>query len=60
MKTIQVRIKSVYGRDNIYPVCSNAKVFASLAGTQTLTKVALTKIKDLGYTIEVVQDSIQL
>jgi len=51
---IQVLIKNIYGRETIYPVCDQAKIFASLAGQKTLTSREIRLIKDLGYSIEVV------
>ncbi len=51
--TITVRIKDVYGRQTAYPVCDKAKLFASLAGTATLTHDARQIILALGYNIEV-------
>jgi hypothetical protein len=53
MKKIIVEVKSVYGNEAIYPVCDDAKLFASLAGTKTLTRPALEIIKKLGYAVEV-------
>lgn len=51
---IFVSIKSVYGSQQIYPVCANAKTFAVLAGTKTLTPQAIGAIKDLGVKVNVV------
>jgi hypothetical protein len=53
---IQVKIKSVYGNEMIYPVCETANIFAKMLGTKTLTSAAIKHIKQLGYTVEVVQD----
>jgi len=50
---IQVRIKNVYWKETIYPVCEKAKLFASLAGTTTLTREACALVKKLGYDFEV-------
>jgi hypothetical protein len=50
---IQVKIKSVYGTDKVYPFCDKAKAFAGIAGTTTLTDDAIARIKKLGYTVEV-------
>ena len=50
---ITVVIKSVYGNEQIYPVCEQAKLFAALAGTKTLTNQSLRLIKQLGYKINV-------
>ena len=52
---IQVTIENVYGTRRIYPLCDNAKAFASIAGTSTLTNQVIFYIKRLGYTVEVVQ-----
>ncbi len=51
---IQVSIRSVYGQERIYPVCAKAKLFAELAGQTTLSPRHITKIKQLGYAVEVV------
>ncbi len=53
MKEIIVQIKTVYGNEVIYPMCSDAKLFAELAGTKTLTKQAIYTIKNLGYIVTV-------
>lgn len=52
---IYVSIKNVYGNQQIYPICANAKTFAVLAGTKTLTMQAIGAIKDLGVKVNVVQ-----
>lgn len=54
-RSITVRIKNVYGNEMIYPVSEGAKLFASLIGTKTLSMDAITKIKQLGYSIIVEQ-----
>lgn len=51
---IHVRLTDVYGKRVVYPVCDKAKVFASIAGTKTLTDSNLMYIKKLGYTLHVV------
>jgi hypothetical protein len=51
MKII-ITAKEVYGERKYYPVCEAAKLFAEIAGTKTLTKATLYKIKDLGYAVE--------
>jgi hypothetical protein len=52
-KTITVQIRSVYGRETVYPACPDAVRFAELAGAMTLTPKSLRLIEALGYTIEV-------
>lgn len=57
---IKVRIRQVYGRDAIYPVCEKACAFAKLAGQTTLTSREISLIKALGYSVAVVQDKVAL
>lgn len=52
-KSILVEIRSVYGNRTIYPLCDDARAFAAIAGTSTLTARVIQKIKALGYAIEV-------
>lgn len=53
-KTIKIEVRNVYGRNTAYPVCETAQFFADLAGTKTLTTVALMLISTRGYSIEVI------
>ena len=48
---IQVLAKDVYGQIKFYPKCEKAQVFASIAGTTTLTEATLRKVMQLGYEI---------
>lgn len=57
MNKIIIEIKNVYGNEMIYPVCEQAKNFAALAGTKTLTHHAMAIIQKMGFTIEVKQVS---
>ena len=50
-KQITIEIKDVYGKMMFYPYCKDAKVFAAIAGTKTLTEINLRRILELGYTI---------
>jgi len=52
---IQVQIKTVYGKEAIYPVCEQGKLFAALTGTKTLSRQNLEMIKALGFEIVVQQ-----
>jgi hypothetical protein len=45
---ILVEIKTVYGEEKIYPMCQQAKLFAQIAGTKTLTRSVINHIKALG------------
>lgn len=55
MQQVTIEIKQVYGNETIYPVCDNAKLFATIAGTKTLTRASLQCIKALGYEIVIKQ-----
>ena len=57
-KSITVEIKNVYGVNKIYPISDTAKLFANIAGTKTLTDYTIAKIKELGYTINVAQQTL--
>jgi len=57
---ITVIIKNVYGNEVVYPVCEQAKLFARLAGTKTLTLESLSLITALGYEISTQQTEIKL
>jgi hypothetical protein len=57
---IQVEIKNVYGVRSVYPVSDTAKLLARLAGTKTFTPSAIETIKQLGYTVSVVQPVVSL
>ena len=56
--TITVSVKSVYGRQTIYPVCEQAKLLASLTGNKTLSQADISTIKALGYNITVEQPTL--
>lgn len=49
---IHVDVKRAYGVVRFFPRCENAKAFAKLAGTKTLTRDTLEYLKELGYTIQ--------
>lgn len=52
MKKIKVMIRSVYGKDVIYPACEVSKQFARIAGTKTLTREVVQAIGNIGYRVE--------
>lgn len=54
IREITVQIKSVYGNEAIYPICPQAKLFAEIAGTKTLTRTTINLVKDLGFKVNVV------
>ncbi len=49
--TCTIEVRNVYGALKAYPVCTNAKLFAGMVGTKTLTRQTIEYIRDLGYTI---------
>lgn len=53
--TALVEIKNVYGNEVIYPKNEVAKTFAAIAGTKTLTRDVIEKIKALGYSFLVIK-----
>ncbi len=50
---ITVQVRSVYGRETVYPACPKAVAFANIAGTKTLTTEALREIHRMGVEIRV-------
>jgi hypothetical protein len=61
MKTLIIEIKSIYGQDKIYPVCTQAKGFCKLLGQKTLTEDNLRVIKnELGYSLELKAKSLAI
>lgn len=56
MEKLKVKIRNVYGKDLVYPVCNKSKLFALLTNSQTLSDGARRTIKELGYTFEVLPE----
>lgn len=54
----EIKLKAVqhYGKWTYYPLCKDAKLFAKIAGTQTLTMPVLIHIKSLGYALDITMD----
>ena len=57
---IIVQIKHQYGTERIYPINQTAKTFAELSRKDTLSRDDITKIKSLGYDVEVHQETVKL
>ena len=55
---IKVEIRSIYGRDTVYPACPDARRFADIAGTKTLSNDTLRLISQLGYEIQVMHPTV--
>ena len=43
--------KNVYGVERVYPICTKAKLFASISGNKTLLPEVIELIKKLGYNL---------
>lgn len=59
MREIKVKVKQVYGVDRIYPM-SYVKELEALTGTKTLSEDHIKALKALGFTLEVVSDTVTL
>lgn len=53
MKVIEIEVRSVYGKDTIYPVNEAAKTLARIAGKKTLSASDIQNANALG--LEVVE-----
>lgn len=51
---IKITIKSVYGRETIYPANDQAQRLADLVGTKTLTQQTLRDAMKMGFKIQYV------
>ncbi len=57
---LYVRPKDVYGEVKIYPACDRSELFARIAGTKTLTDATIACAKALGYSLQIVNQIIEL
>jgi hypothetical protein len=55
---ITVKVTNNYGSKAVYPVCRAGKMFAMIAGTVTLTDPTIALIKQLGYEVQVAQETL--
>lgn len=53
MKVIEIEVRSVYGKDSIYPVNDAARTLARIAGKKTLSAADIQNANALG--LEVVE-----
>ncbi len=51
-QVIQVQVRNVYGRPVVYPANEAAKLIAEIAGTKTLSTLALSCARRLGFDIQ--------
>ena len=59
MGTVKVKQKSQYGSTVFYPYNDLAHMFATVAGTKTISTPILKLLKEYGYTVEVVTDKVE-
>lgn len=57
---VQLLVKDQYGTQVLHPNNETAKLFASIAGTKTLTLPVVKHIMALGYSIEYVHGEIKI
>ena len=60
MELLLVTIKTVYGKEMIYPENVVAKIFADIAGQKTLSRATLNRAQSLGFKVEVKQTALDL
>lgn len=58
--SITVEARDVYGQLKFYPKCEQAKLFASIAGTKTISEVNLRRIKQLGYMLDIERPTVNI
>lgn len=51
-----LKIKTVYGKDLIYPSCVNSLLFAQISRKETFSYSQIALIEQLGYTITYVSN----
>jgi hypothetical protein len=54
---ISVRIVNQYGNERIMPVCDTAHKLLAVCGTKTFSRLQITNIKALGYTVTAVTEA---
>ncbi len=52
-RSMHIEIRNVYGSTRYYPRCEAARIFAQIAGTETLTERTLAYAKRLGFHAQV-------
>ena len=57
---VRLLVKDQYGNKVLHPYNDTAKLFASIAGTKTLTLPVIKHIMALGYSIEYVHGEVKI
>lgn len=55
---ITVKVKDVYGKSLVYPICEDAQRFAKIAGTKTLSRAVILQIKAMGFDVQVKRETL--
>lgn len=57
---VTVKIKTVYGRETIYPACDITRTICQVAKRKTLSQFDINLLKHIGWTVNVEQGAAQL
>jgi hypothetical protein len=57
---IKVTVTNNYGREAVYPACAITDKFCAMLGQKTLTRQNIEFIRDMGFTVVVVNEQPQL
>jgi len=49
--TIYIEVKSVYGKETLYPACNLSAQLAAFKGQTTLTRGDIAKLKEMGFNV---------
>lgn len=52
MKTLKLEVRTVYGRELIYPVCPESQLLLALTGRKTFSTRHVRSLMNAGYTIK--------
>lgn len=55
-QTLQVEIRSAFGKNRVFPHCERSKLFSQLLGLKTFTKEHVSIIEALGFKFELVEN----
>lgn len=53
---LRIKIKNIYGKETIYPVCDQAIGLAAFKGQKTFTENDIKSLKKLGYSFRIASD----
>lgn len=55
-KILYLKVKKAYGRKLIYPLCRDSRLFVRLLQRKTLISADFPHLRDLGYTLQFVDE----